>query len=87
MTVQTKEYAHLAARVYATTDANRLENPPGWETLELIPDETDGFSAGVFRRIGSDEIVIAYTGTNANKLTDTLCANFSGAMCLSSNQV
>ncbi len=52
MTTETKEYAQLAARVYKTTDANKLESPPGWETLELIPDLSDGFSAG--GKLGSD---------------------------------
>ncbi len=75
MTTETKEYAQLAARVYKTTDANKLESPFGWETLEIIPDPSDGFSAGVFRRIGTSEIVIAYTGTNANKITDIAFGN------------
>lgn len=66
MTTETKEYAQLAAFVYKTTDANKLEVPLGWAQLDLIPDLSDGFSAGVFRRIGTTEIVIAYTGTNAN---------------------
>lgn len=87
MTIETKEYAQLAAYVYAVTPKNVLEKPPGWEQLELIPDQGDGFSAGVFRRIGTTEIVIAYTGTNANKLTDTQYANLPATLGTPSSQV
>ena len=40
MTTETKEYAQLAARVYTTTDANKLESPSGvwcWGTRDPNP--------------------------------------------------
>ena len=87
MTTETKEYAQLAAFVYATTPRNKLELPSGWEQLELIPDLSDGFSVGVFRRIGTTEIVIAYTGTNASKIADTAFGNLPAATGQPSSQV
>ena len=87
MSIDTKEYAQLAARVYATTDTNVLEIPSGWSIdCNLIKDQSDGFSAGVFRK-GANEIVIAYTGTNADKLTDILAANVPAALGFYSSQV
>ena len=62
MTIEVKEYAQLAASVYATTPANELKRPTGWTIVgELIKDQTDGFSAGVFQK--GDDIVISYTVT------------------------
>ncbi len=87
MTIETKEYAQLAAMVYTTTDANKLAPPPGWEPLELIPDLSDGFSAGVFRRIGTTEIVIAYTGTNASMIADIAFGNLPATTGQPSSQV
>ena len=87
MSIDTKEYAQLAARVYATTPKNELEIPSGWSIVgTLMKDQSDGFSAGVFRK-GSNEIVIAYTGTNADKLTDILAANVPAALGFYSSQV
>ena len=86
MSIDTKEYAQLAARVYATTAANILVRPSGWDIDgELIKDQSDGFSAGVFKK--GNDIVIAYTGTNADKLTDTRAANAPAALGFASTQV
>jgi hypothetical protein len=65
MTTKT-EYAQLSAYVYdvKNLDGNRPLVPIGWEQLIYQPDGFDGFSYGVFRRIGTDEVVVAYTGTN-----------------------
>src|SRR3982750_4884991 len=62
--VTAEEYALLAKRVYDAPDDLRSPLPPGWEVLEEIPDDGVGFSAGVYRRIGTDEIVISYAGTS-----------------------
>jgi VCBS repeat-containing protein len=65
----TETYAQLALYVYNIDDeanpANRPLVPDGWELLEYHPDNSWGFSWGAFRREGSDEVVIAYTGTNS----------------------
>ena len=62
----TQEYAVLSLYVYDVR--NRLDNrpllPTGWEELKLNKDDLLSFSYGVFRRIGTTEIVIAYAGTN-----------------------
>ena len=50
MNIDIKEYAQLAAGVYATTPNNVLENPSGWTPDQLIKDQSDGFSAGVFEK-------------------------------------
>ena len=87
MSIDTKEYAQLAARVYATTDTNVLEIPSGWSIdCNLIKDQSDGFSADVFRK-GANEIVIAYTGTNADTLTDFVTANVPASFVRASSQV
>ena len=86
MSIDTKEYAQLAARVYATTDTNVLEIPSGWSIVgTLMKDQSDGFSAGVFKK--GNDIVIAYTGTNADKLTDMQAANAPAALGFYSTQV
>ena len=85
MNIDINEYAQLAARVYATTPNNVLENPSGWTPDQLIKDQSDGFSAGVFKK--GNDIVIAYTGTNADKLTDILAANVPAALGFYSSQV
>lgn len=46
----------------------------------LVPDQTNGFSAGIYKK--GSEIVIAFTGTNADLLTDFAMGNwplFTGA--------
>ena len=72
------QYAQLATRVYARTQANRTPVPNGWTELQWIPDRAfSGFSAGVYKD-GSD-IVISYTGTNERKIADTLVGNLPAA--------
>lgn len=60
------EYAQLSLYVYnaAGRDENRPLEPAGWEKLEYHPDGALGFSYGIFRRIGTAEVVVAYAGTN-----------------------
>ena len=43
---------------------NRPNLPTGWTLLESKDDNLLGFSYGVFKRSGTNEIVVAYTGTN-----------------------
>ena len=85
MNIDIKEYAQLAAGVYATTPNNVLENPSGWTPDQLIKDQFDGFSAGVFKK--GNDIVIAYTGTNTDKLTDTQATDAPAALGFFSTQV
>ncbi len=85
MTTKT-EYAQLSFYVYnADKFRNRPTVPIGWEQLTYQPDGFDGFSYGVFRRIGTTEVVVAYTGTNQNSLD--WIANISNGFGLSSTQL
>ena len=59
------EYMQLSERVYDASGANKMGVPTGWEQLGWLPDDPDtGFSAGAYRNRSTNEIVIAYTGTN-----------------------
>ncbi|MDP2066329.1 MAG: calcium-binding protein [Burkholderiaceae bacterium] len=62
----TQEYALLSLYVYDVKDdlINRPNLPTGWTLLEAKDDNLLGFSYGVFQRSGTNEIVLAYTGTN-----------------------
>ena len=64
----TQEYALLSLYVYkvAREAINRPNLPQGWTFLEAKDDNLLGFSYGVFKRSGTNEIVLAYTGTNEN---------------------
>ena len=81
----TQEYSQLSLYVYdAENDAkNRPNVPEGWEQLEYQSDNGQGFSHGVFRRIGTTEVVIAYAGTNQGR---DWISNFSNGAGLSSAQ-
>lgn len=86
--VAKEEYAQLSLYVYDVdittgTDQNRPLLPDGWEQLEYHPDGPDGFSYGVFRRIGTTEIVLAFAGTNSG--IDWF-ANLTNGIGLSSTQ-
>lgn len=58
------EYMLLATRVYAASDSNKIGIPPGWTELNWEPDKGDGFSVGAYKNDLTNDIVIAYTGTN-----------------------
>jgi Ca2+-binding RTX toxin-like protein len=78
--VTTLEYAQLSGRAYAATQKNRTPVPAGWAELGWFPDQANGFSAGIYKK--GSEIVIAFTGTNADLLTDFAMGNwplFTGA--------
>ena len=60
----TFEYMQLATRVYAASQRNKIGIPAGWSELDWQPDRWTGFSAGVYKNDQTNEIVIAYTGTN-----------------------
>jgi len=80
------EYAQLSSRVYsAVFDSNRTPVSLGWEQLYWQADTTMGFSAGAYRK--GNEIVISYTGTNQDKLTDFGLANIPLALGLPSPQL
>jgi VCBS repeat-containing protein len=82
-----EEFSQLSLYVYdINPDANqdnRPLEPPGWERLEYHSDRLDGFSYGVFRRIGTTEVVVAYAGTNSG--IDWI-ANVKNGIGLSSTQ-
>lgn len=81
------EYAQLALFVYQTRDqGNRIDLPMGWELAEpLHPDNGFGFAYGIFRRTGTNEIVVSFAGTNSGLDIDWL-SNFSNGVGLSSAQ-
>ncbi|TRZ97777.1 MAG: hypothetical protein D4R84_04720 [Rhodocyclaceae bacterium] len=58
------EYMQIAAGVYAASDRNYVEPPAGWTRIDWQPDRWTGFSAGVYKNDLTNEMVIAYTGTN-----------------------
>ena len=58
------EYMQMATGVYAASDRNSINAPAGWTQIDWQPDTYTGFSAGVYKNDQTNEIVIAYTGTN-----------------------
>lgn len=84
-----QEYAQLSLYVYNVTGRpdNRPLEPAGWEPLEIHPDNLGGFSYGVFRRMGTSEIVLAYAGSNEKLAADYIGTNFPAALGLASIQV
>lgn len=70
--VTKEEYAQMALYVYQVKLEENRPLLPGWERLQYDPTGFFGFSYGVFRRIDSDEVVIAYTGTQTNQIGDVL---------------
>jgi hypothetical protein len=58
------EYMQMATGVYRANQANEVGPPLNWTGIDWEPDGFDGFSAGAFRNQTTNEIVIAYTGTN-----------------------
>ena len=60
------EYMQFSTHVYAASRNNRIGVPDGWEQLEWLPDDPEtGFSAGAYKNERTNEIIIAYTGTNS----------------------
>jgi len=63
--VSVLEYMQFSTRVYEASASNKIGVPAGWEELDWQPDQPlSGFSAGVYKNKATNEIVIAYTGTN-----------------------
>ncbi len=58
------EYMQLATRVYKASNLNQIDLPAGWSQLDWVSDQGWGFSAGAYKKDGTNEIVIAYAGTN-----------------------
>lgn len=74
--VTTQDYATLSSRVYFRTDKNRSPIPNGWKEEQYQGNvNASGFSAGVYRSTTTNEIVIAYTGTNEQKVVDFTSGN------------
>lgn len=63
------EYMQIATGVYAASLRNYIAPPAGWSRIDWQPDRWTGFSAGVFKNELTNEIVIAYTGTNDGMMT------------------
>ena len=87
-----EECAQLSLFVYGVgpnaNQQNRPLLPSTWELAEpLHPDDAAGFSYGVFRRIGTTEIVVAYTGSNEGLVADYLGTNIPAALGNASLQV
>jgi hypothetical protein len=63
----TPDYALFALNAYFRTPANQGPIPPGWTLLaEFRPEESwTDFSAVAYRREGTDEVVIAYSGSDS----------------------
>ena len=78
------EYMQFATKVYAASDNNKIDVPPGWTLLDWQPDQWTGFSGGVFKNDATNEIVIAYTGTN-DGIADPL--NWTAGMGLPAPQI
>ena len=64
------EYTQFALRVYDASVNNKIGMPTGWSQIDWLPDQGSGFSAGVYKKDTTNEIVIAYAG--ANDLMDVL---------------
>jgi Ca2+-binding RTX toxin-like protein len=83
-----QEYALLSLRVYDRFSENKGPLPEGWvELIYKTDDPATGFSAGCYRHTATGEIVIAYTGTNGDRITDFTEANIPAAFALPSSQV
>lgn len=88
--VTKEEYAQLSLYVYNVIGRldNRPETPSSdWKVREYHPDDAIGFSYGIFQNSVTQEVVVAYTGTNEKKVADFLLANLSAGVGLSSLQV
>ena len=82
----TVEYAQLSSRVYAASRDNRTGVPTNWSELSWRPDSLlIGFSAGVYKNNTTNQIVIAYTGTN--NLVGDWVANLANGVGIASSQV
>jgi hypothetical protein len=68
----TTEYALLSLYVYDVKNkpGNRPLLPKSWEKVALSPDDALGFSYGIFKNTATNEVVIAYTGTNEKMIAD-----------------
>jgi hypothetical protein len=81
--ISREAYSLLSLYVYFAESPE--DNRPlldGWTELELHPNNSYGFSYGVFKK--GDEVVISYTGTNDG--IDWPFANLTNAIGLSSAQ-
>lgn len=78
------EYMQIATGVYAASDRNYVEPPAGWTRIDWQPDRWTGFSAGVYKNDLTNEMVIAYTGTN-DGIADPL--NWTAGMGIPAPQI
>lgn len=80
------EYALISMGAYRREPSNVAPTPEGWEVYEpLRVDQDTDFTAIAFKRIGTNEIVIAYSGTDSIK--DFVYANVPAALGNFSPQV
>jgi hypothetical protein len=82
------EYAQLSGRVYfEVVPANRTAVPLGWREEYWMPDTATGFSGGIYRNLQTGEVVVAFTGTNEQRISDFSFANIPLALGLPSPQL
>ena len=92
MTTSHVDYALFALNAYFRQPANQGPVPPGWELFdEFRPEESwTDFSAVAYRRTGTNEVVIAYTGSDSDPVLlseDWFLANYPAALGAYSPQV
>ena len=68
-------YSLLALTVYAGSEKNTLNLPPGWEKRPNPLVGTNGFAYAVYENASAKEIVISYRGTD-NWLSGDAFTNF-----------
>ncbi len=69
----TLDYALFALNAYFREDENQGPVPPGWRIIDTFrPEESwTDFSAVAYRRNGTDEVVIAYSGSDSSYIDPT----------------
>ena len=87
-----KELAQLSLYVYnVPADAEQKNRPnlpsSDWVVLEYSPDNTLGFSYGIFKNNSTGEVVVAYTGSNEKLVVDFLLTNIPAGVGVGSTQI
>lgn len=80
-----QDLAVLATAAYKRTEKNTTKLPDGWRMVVSPFDRGDGFSYAVFQN--ETDTVIAYTGTNEQKVADFLYGNIGGAFGFTAPQI
>jgi putative lipase involved disintegration of autophagic bodies len=85
--VTKEEYAILSAAAYQRDPRlqNNIQLPPGWVQVDRKDNNADGYSYAVFKK--GNEVVIAFAGTDQDRLTDFWNANIPAGYGTYSPQV